>query len=305
MTSVGKILVFMNLLMSVATSGMIVLVFTTRTNWKNEYEKVKNVALVAEASYKTEKIAHSNDIISRNAQISSLGKQNDSLVTERNKIRDEMTAQEVLYKKERLRADQAVATLTTQSQEIIALKSEREILSKEANDQRAIVLERQRELNEQRVLATNNKIEADSQKQRAERLLSRVEELEKNNTQLANKLNSLGGSSGSGTGSTASILNPPPVAAPRDVFGTVRAVATSGLTVINIGSDSGISTGNKLFIYRVDEQNPKNSLYLGEMVVSRTEPKQAVGQFYPKPFAKPDERVPKIDDVVSTSLGSR
>jgi hypothetical protein len=41
------------------------------------------------------------------------------------------------------------------------------------------------------------------------------------------------------------------------------------------------------------------------MLVSRTEPKQAVGQFTPKPFAKPNERLPKQNDVVSTSLGGR
>jgi len=55
----------------------------------------------------------------------------------------------------------------------------------------------------------------------------------------------------------------------------------------------------------VDPRDPLKSLYLGELIISRTEPKQAVGQFYPKYNAKPDERLPKVDDVVSTGLGSR
>ena len=137
---------------------------------------------------------------------------------------------------------------------------------------------------------------------RVRRLLDKVEELEKNVTQLTSKIVQLGGDRG---GSSTSLLNPPPTPAPRDVYGTVMAVGTGGLTIISIGSDSGLSSGNKLLVYRVDAKNPKNSIYLGEMVVSRTEPKQAAGQFYPKPFAKPDERLPQVKDVVSTSLGSR
>ena len=178
----------------------------------------------------------------------------------------------------------------------------REILAKEAQVQRAQVLVVQKELNDQKLLATNNRIEADAQTAKARRLLDRVEELERNVTQLTNKIVALGGERG---GSTNSLLNPPPTPAPRDVRGTVMAVGTGGLTIINIGSDSGLSAGNKLLVYRVDAQNPKNSIYLGEMIVSRTEPKQAAGQFYAKPFAKPDERLPQKGDVVATSLGSR
>jgi hypothetical protein len=143
----------------------------------------------------------------------------------------------------------------------------------------------------------DNRIEADSLKAIRDRLLNRLEDLEKNYTALQNKLNAIGG----GSGGNASLLNPPPTPAPRDVKGTVRAVATNGLTVVNIGSDSGISVGNKLDVYRVGPQN----IYMGELIISRTEPKQSVGQFYPKPFAKAEEKLPKVDDIVSTSLSNR
>lgn len=302
MTIVGKILAFMTLLMSVATVAMIAVVFTTRTGWKSEYEKVRNVALVAEAAYKTEKLAHENDIKSRDSQIDSMGKNIVAIVTERDSARTEVNRIAGDLVKARQEKGEAVATHQTLKEELVSLKSEREILAKEAQVQRAQVLVVQKELNDQKLLATNNRIEADAQTAKARRLLDRVEELERNVTQLTNKIVALGGERG---GSTNSLLNPPPTPAPRDVRGTVMAVGTGGLTIINIGSDSGLSAGNKLLVYRVDAQNPKNSIYLGEMIVSRTEPKQAAGQFYAKPFAKPDERLPQKGDVVATSLGSR
>jgi len=302
MTAVGKILVFMNLLFSIATSGMIVLVFTTRTNWRTEYEKVKNVALVAEAAYRTEKHSHLTDNNSRDSQLDSVGKLNRALAQERDDTLakfDKQSAEMTAHRKEKEILD---ATHATYVKEMASIKVERDGLTKDVFDLRDLNKKTQAELNDQRIIAVNNQIEANAQKQRANRLLERVEDLEKNVTQLTNKLTALGANVGSSSGS---ILNPPPIPAPRDVFGTVRAVGTTGLTVVNIGSDSGISTGNKLYIYRVDSQNPKNSLYLGEVVISRTEPKQAVGQFYPKPFAKLNEQTPKVDDIVSTSLGTR
>jgi len=302
MTSVGKILVFLNLLMSLAVAAMIVLIFTSRTRWAAEYEKARNSALVAEAAYKTEKLAHESDVKSRDNQIDSLGKVNLTLATERDDLKKaNRDLSDVNDKKsEEISKEQGINT--TLRGEVDTLKAERGTLTADAQAQRAKVIETQQLLNTARLDAQNKEIEANAQTQKARRLLERLEEVEKNNTQLVNKINSLGGA---GASSADSILKPAPTPAPRDVYGTVKAVATSGLTVINIGSDSGISAGNKLLIYRPDNQNPKNSLYLGELVVSRTEPKQAVGQFYPKPFAKPDERLPKENDVVSTSLGSR
>jgi hypothetical protein len=302
MTSVGKILVFMNLLMSIATSAMIVLIYTSRTRYAVEYEKAKNVALVAEAAYKTEKQAHDNDVRNRDSQIDSLAKINQAVTTERNDLlteKKDMSAQLAVERNER---EVAQATNKALSGELTSQKAERDILTADAQTQRAKVLEVQKDLNDTRLLAVNNRIEADAQTQKARRLLDRVEELERNNTTLTNQIKSLGATA---SASGNSLLNPPAIPAPRDVRGTVRAVATSGLTVVSIGSDSGISAGNKLYIMRIDTQNPANSLYLGELVISRVEPKQAVGQFYPKPFAKPDERLPKENDMVSTSMGSR
>jgi hypothetical protein len=301
MTAVGKILVFMNFLFSLAVAGLIILVFRTSTNWKLEYDKVKNLALVSEAAYKTEKIQHENDIKGRDAQIATI-------VSERKAYEDSVKAEITKYKQltaqNTLRLNENTlnaANLATLSAEVQALKDERATLTKDADLARAKVLDVQKETNDQRLLTVANRIEADNYRAKSERLMTRLEELERSHTNLQNKLNAMG----SGGGDRNSILNPPPIPAPRDVKATVRAVGTNGQIVINIGSDSGISPGNKLVVYRIDSLNPKNSVYLGELVIGAVEPKQAVGQFYPKPYAKPEERLPKVDDIVSTTLGSR
>jgi hypothetical protein len=302
MTAVGKILVFMNLLLSAAVVAMIALIFTTRTKWQAAYEEMRNVALVAEAAYKSEKLAHENEVKGRDAQTDSLTKDTQALTTANTALKAERDQLKVQTDKQAIENEGFDARNKILTTELDKQKSERDVLIADAQAQRAKVLETQKELADQKLLATNNRIEADTQAQKARYLLDRVEDLEKNLTQATNKLKSLGFALG---GSRDSLVNPAPPPAPRDVYGTVSAVSPGGLAVINIGSDSGISAGNKLLVYRVDAQNPKNSLYLGELVVSRTEPKQAVGQFYPKPFARPDERLPKEKDVVATSLGNR
>lgn len=303
MTAVGKILVFLNLIFSVATAGLIVMVFTTRASWKAEYEKVKNVAVVAEAAYKSEKTARENDVKSRDSQIKSQADTIAALTSERDGYRKQFDDSRAQIAKAREEITAAVSNHQALSNEVTSLKVERDTLAGDVNTLRGKVLATQKELNDQKLLAVNNRIEADSFKAKSDRLLTRLEEVEKNLTVANNRLNALGATGG--TGREPSLLTPPPTPAPRDVKATVTAVATSGLTVINIGSDSGLSAGNKLDVYRVDPNEPLKSIYLGELVISRTEPKQAVGQFYPKPFAKPDERLPKVKDIVSTTLGSR
>jgi hypothetical protein len=301
MTLVGKILVFLNLIFSVATAGLIVMVFTTRASWKTEYEKMRNVALVAEAAYKSTKISQDSDARSSQSLTKSereekltITKERDALIATNDDLRKQITTEREENRKQ-------VAINSSLTSEVDALKTERDTLTGDVQKLRGEKLLIQKELNDQKLKTVNNQIEADSQRARAERLLTRLEEVEKNLNAANARLTALQGAGGK----EPSLLNPPPVPAPRDVKGTVRAVGTGGIVVISLGSDSGLNAGNKLEVYRIDPQNPLKSLYLGELVISRTEPKQAVGQFYPKPFAKPDERLPKVDDIVSTGLGSR
>ena len=90
MTAFGKILVFMNLLFSVVTGFMIIMVFDKRTDWKAKYDKMERRAESAEVAFRNEKQSHENDL-----------KQKDSATTSKET--------EIASLKERLVAAQADA----------------------------------------------------------------------------------------------------------------------------------------------------------------------------------------------------
>jgi hypothetical protein len=281
---------------------------------------MRNAALVAENDYKRAKIAQESEPKGFQPQLDAEKRRADAAEKAlavytgdanvnpptRGKYLEQVELNTDLDKKFKL----AMTNFDAVTAEIGVLRKERDTLIAQAEEARGDVLKVQQKLNLEMRKSVENKIEADSYKQKAERMLVRVEDLEKKVTTLTNQITALGPLAGK---STSSLLNPPATPAPRDVYGTVRAVATSGITVISLGSDSGISAGNKLEVYRIDEKNPRNSVYLGELVISRTEPKQAVGQFYPKPYARPEERLPRSEDaakgikgdIVSTGLGSK
>ena len=91
------------------------------------------------------------------------------------------------------------------------------------------------------------------------------------------------------------MLNPPPKAAPPGVRGRITKIGNEGsnLAQINVGSDSGVSAGNVLIVYRGD-------VYVGDLTITNTEPKIAVGKFVP---AKRSMAV-QVDDAVITSFSS-
>ena len=57
MTVLGKILVFINLVFSLAVVGLIVTVFMTRTNWRNGYEEINKEYKISEASRQADQAA--------------------------------------------------------------------------------------------------------------------------------------------------------------------------------------------------------------------------------------------------------
>lgn len=320
MTAVGKVLVFLNFVFSIAVVYFLAQTFVTRDNWRKKYEEQKNLNLIIEAKYKERDVRADTEVKAVHPENAEMARRLEDVEKRLKFYEGDKTVNPAVPGKYEQATDQiaelekqkkAIQTnLTATESEIAVLRDERVILVKQAETERANVLAIQKKLNDEMRKTVEVTIDRDQFKQKSERMLTRVEELEKQVTTLTNTINSLGPIAGK---SARSLLTPPPVPAPPDVYGTVKAVATSGITVISLGSDSGISAGNKLEVYRIDEKNPRNSVYMGELIVSRTEPKQAVGQFYPKPFAKPEERLPRADDpakgvkgdVVTTGLNNK
>src|SRR5206468_1287674 len=108
----------------------------------------------------------------------------------------------------------------------------------------------QQEIDSWKNTAINESLQAKNLLQKNNNLLRSVEEL----TVKVRDLESTGaGLVGGGTG--ASIVDPPARTAPGGVRGKVTAVSNSGsgLAEVDIGSDSGLSAGNRLTVYQGSE----------------------------------------------------
>ncbi|QVL32167.1 hypothetical protein KIH39_25580 [Telmatocola sphagniphila] len=296
MRPVGIIFVFLNLILSIATCALIVVVYTTRTNWKKEYDRAKDLALVAEAAYKSEKQTHDNDLKGREERISALNSQIDSMknaVSTAEAAKVQALKDLADYKKTTTGDNSDKASMTAQ---ITQLGKELESLKAERQNREAMIIQLEKEKNVER----KDRVEAE---QRLAGLQSRNQKLANDFADLTNKYQSIEKQMGKLGLSNPSILNndaPPP---PKGVAGSVTAVNDRGLTEISIGSDSGIKEGNELFVARFNEKNPSASTLLGTLRISRSEPKKAIGYF--TPAATSNIKKPSVGDTILTSLASK
>ncbi len=292
MTVFGKLLVFLNLLFSVITGALIVVVFTTRANWKAAFDDAKIKAERAESAYLAEKAAHDNDLKQKDSGSSSLI--------------EELKAQKLAVTDAQAEADRAKRAVEEQiartqaalndakrlEQEMLQIKGERTTLSAEQDALRAKVVAIQVDLDKWKSIGVFADQQAKNLQQKNQNLLRSLEELTLKVRDLETT-GTLGG--GAGTGIGTSIVDGTPKSAPPGVRGSITEVSTtgSGLAQVNIGSDSGLSTGNVLTVYTGSE-------YKGDLTLTAVNPKTAVGKFTP---SKRGVELKKNDSVITSFSG--
>jgi hypothetical protein len=294
MTAFGKLLVFMNLLFSVVTGALIVFVFTTRANWKTAYDDAKVKAESAEKAYKFERASHENDLKGKDAASAGL----QSEVTQLKAL--VATAQAEAQRANDLAAKmsnvngQATTDTTRLQAELAQIREEREKLDKEKTALRDLIVKVQSELGKQREVAVLADLRARNMEQKAFNLIKQVEELTGRNRELEQQALTVGTTTSGSSG--PSILEGTLKSAPPGVRGRITAVGTTGtaLAQVNIGSDSGLSTGNVLIVFRGAE-------YLGDLTLTSVNPKESVGKFNP---AKRTSTIQKDDMVITSFSGS-
>src|SRR5262249_36017384 len=91
MNVLGKILVFVNLVFSLLTAGLIVMVYTTRTNWNDAYKKqvASNAALTARAQ--ADVAAAQDDAKAKEAQVQALTRDRDRVAADRDAGKAQLT----------------------------------------------------------------------------------------------------------------------------------------------------------------------------------------------------------------------
>jgi len=288
MTVFGKILVFMNLLFSVITGALIVFVFTTRSNWVAAYNDAKTKAEAVEKAYQTERASHENDRKQAEAAQAAMGEQVTLLDKQIAVHRDEIERLRKTADTQTNLNNTSAATAQRLQAELDQQRSEREALVAEKESLRTRIINIQKELDGWRSTAITSDLEAKNMRQRVTNLLRQVEELTARTRELEAQAPGGAGGGSRGPGSAAELTAK---AAPAGVRGKVSGVGINGLAQINIGSDSGLSVGNTLIVFRGNE-------YLGDLTLTAVDPKAAVGRFVPK------SRTAKVqvDDSVITSF---
>jgi hypothetical protein len=212
MTTLGKILAIVNLVLSVVVGAFIIMSYVARTNWHAAYNLVNAQLKVAQAdatAYKDE-VGNAQKVITR---FEDEGKKTAFLTSHQGA---------------------ATAELERRQEEVKLLHNSNEQYKKE-------LANRQKDVETFRDRAVEMEITAKRTQEMNERLLVQLE-----NTSKALALQRAEGTNGNKPGATK--VNPPT----EEVEGTIKQVdAQSGLVTISIGTDKGVRQGNTLDVYRL------------------------------------------------------
>jgi hypothetical protein len=267
MTTVGKILVFLNLLFSLVVGGFVAFAYAARTHWVDEYKKLenRNAVLAANAqTYQSELQKAQQDAAAQIAKKEAELKNYRQDLEAANRVVAQLR-KELGELKTQKQHESALSTVYTSEvgkrQEDVAQLRQTLLKEREANN---LLVKQNAELRDQ---ATVAQIEARTAQERANRI-------EKELQQMAKDMARLRANGGAATLARAGGKNPPP----EDIQGLVKNTDPSGLMTLTIGSDAGLAKGHTLELFRLNPAAPLQSKYLGTVRILETEAKQSVAQ---------------------------
>jgi hypothetical protein len=285
MTVVGKILVFLNLLFSLAVGAFAVMDYTARTHWATKYDALSKRYQVAAASGKAyqedavrlgKERQDLNEVLNRVAgkeleikgpeDVDRAAKRAAQVIRDRGKAVDDLKAQvanlqtQLAAQKKQVAAFGTTATSTQEENKRRQVDVEKiRVILKAETDKNIELVKEKNELRDRAIAA---EIQAKSLRDMNNRLEAQLQD-------MARDVARLKATTGGGGGAVARGVNPPP----ENVEGLVRRV-DGNLVTITIGSDAGLVRGNTMEVFRLG-QNPK---YLGRIKIVEVTPTQAVGQ---------------------------
>jgi predicted nucleic acid-binding Zn-ribbon protein len=296
MNAFGKILIMLNLLMSLVFMGFAVAVYSTHKNWKDVITLDKAAAQAAGkpvglqyqlADLKTERDALEakflalqkeikQELAMRNARLQVLETERENLVKQ-----VEQKAKEI----ETVTEDKKVTSAAIEALAIEAGKktSETEALSTE-------IQQKQSEIKD----LYNAVLELTDKLAKAQAALDKAngqsKVLAQSNAELQAALKRLGVENPA----VASRVAAPP---PGTLRGVVRAATPDGLVEVSVGSDDGLMRGHTMEVYR-EGATPNATKYLGRIEILSTKADVSVGKILPQYRRGNIEK----DDRVATRL---
>src|SRR5262249_55698727 len=280
MTTLGKILASLNLVLSLAVGAFIVMTYVSRTNWEEAYNKQLKAAQAAQSTvdaYHEEANKARNDL--------KLPEQNwmcekTVLVTQQKNDAAAIEKLNNALKAETDKAGQFQVAQANAAAELERRQKEVELLRQLRTDHENKIKQMEGMVQELRNSATESLLAAHSEQDRNIRLVAENERLTK---ELQKAIQSASGA-GAGAGPAK---NPPP----DGIQGIVKATDPSGYVTLSIGSDAGLVKGNTLEVFRLKP----DPTYLGTIEILAVRPHEAVG----KPLTRPRGLI-QVGDRVSS-----
>ena len=288
MTILGKILVFANLIFSLAVGALVIMVFVTQTNWEDGFAKLKKRYEVAEANSRM--YAQEVDE-ARRASDDKVRKLQDEVRNSKQALagmQQQLAAQQAEFNAVEARGKLTESNIKEATEELNRRKLEIDNLKTVLKQKEDTMVAMETQNTSYRNQAITAEITAKSEQERARQLLGEVAELNKDRERRQPP---------SGT-TTSRVLSSSQRAPIDDVEGTVLETdAKSGLVTISIGSDAGVTRGHTLEVYRL-KPRPE---YVGTITVIDAHFKESVARPITPLRAGP---VQKGDTVASRILAS-
>ncbi len=277
MTALGKILVFIVLLLALVWNALVVNAYVTRVNWKTELENSKKKLVVAADAANAERVRADRSreaaeaVISQlNEEIARLKGSETTLVANLADAKKKLAEGQLVESNTQVRDLQAIANKEKTQKQVDILKAELDASEKAKND---ALIAAQKAKND----AVQANIDAESARRRADELEARVLKLNDPNR---------------GSGGVGAIR--PQV--DKDFRAKITSVEGDSV-VINLGTNAGLKKG---VVLQVSRYKPE-AKFVGNLTITSVDPFYAVGRFSaPANVAKPTAAdMPKIDDTVS------
>ncbi len=284
MTTLGKILVFINFLAAVLVAAFIIMVFITRTNWAKGFDELKrdlereraNFLNMQEQKINVEK-ANTEELALRDAKLTEKTKELAIREAERADAQKKMNDAMAEAQQAKLEASKATAVNE-------AFQVEIKSLNEQIKDERDRVMKLGIQNKEYKSEAIKARTDLQAALDRNQQLLTKLVETDR-------KYAALQGDRAAQAGRDA--VNPPP----DDIYGRVTDVDEStGWVKINLGSDSGLVKNNTLEVYRLKPR----AAYVGTIKIYDVRPNEAIGKLM---GAGPRGRIQKDDEVASRITG--
>jgi hypothetical protein len=298
MTALGKVLVFVNLVFSLLTVGLITVVFISRTNWKNGFDNLEKQLQVARADLATERDSKNAAQQQGSFNVKAVEKQLKAATDESTSLKAQLAEKSVKLTQTEQERDANKQLVEVGKEENKRLVAEQQNLQGQLQSRDKAIVDLKKDQIKFRDDAVKYELAFKSARERAEGLLAQLTDAMRE----VRVLRASGGGTGGGVaGGATAIPRTPPA---EDVRGRVMSVdAAYNLATVSVGSDVGVVRGTSLQLYRLDAADPNKSLYLGELVITDARPKEAVGR-----IELAQKRYPiRPGDEVSSSLsrGSR